>query len=82
MGRGPGGAAPCEWSRGRGRARGLAEGAANAPGEPRGGAAAARGGRGSVTPPILELNFFFLLHSPNSDVTSLFPFLFATPYPF
>jgi hypothetical protein len=35
-----------------------------------------------VTPRILELNFSFFLHSLNSGVTSLFPFLFAKPYPF
>jgi hypothetical protein len=32
--------------------------------------------------PNFRVKFFFLHHSPNSGVTSLFPFLFATPYPF
>jgi hypothetical protein len=32
--------------------------------------------------PNFRVNFFFLLHSPDSGVTSLFPFLFATPYTF
>jgi hypothetical protein len=32
--------------------------------------------------PNFGVEFFFFLHSLNSGVTSLFPFLFANPYPF
>jgi hypothetical protein len=32
--------------------------------------------------PNFGVKFFFFLHSPNSSVTSLFPCLFAKPYPF
>jgi hypothetical protein len=37
---------------------------------------------GCCNAPNFGVEIFFFLHSLNSGVTSLFPFLFAKPYPF